>query len=204
MSIYFNTNKTVFIHNPKTAGTSIHSWFINNVVPSIANSVQASKALHMVPESYNNIDNIIIVTRPLYDQVVSFYNHCKKASDVILADLQNFIELRPDLDLSDKYVDFDTYLTNLENFNNISDELLFKQSNELLFKFIKVHIPTIRSSGKNIIELNFDSLEQDFVQVQNMFNCQVPLPELNTQTYSFTVNQLTDDQKSRINALFVV
>jgi len=155
------SNKIIFIHVPKTAGTSIRTW----LEPfSINSNWFWHIPLEHVKKSHPDIQDAFCVIRNPWDWYVSKYHWEISRREKFLAG-DNSVKL-PD-----------------EN-TEISTTML-RYYKSIGFKKFLLTMPQtsqeVYSNGCNII-LKYENLHEDFKQIQNRLNCFIPLLHLNAST----------------------
>lgn len=167
--------KIVFIHIPKTGGTSINEYFnfqkkIENFYGIIDKNLELSHfSLDEIAKDLN-IDSFFkfsFVRNP-WDRLVSKYFYYKagcKKEDV------------NSLKLFDKIDDFDDYIVKIyENFNNIQNNY----PSHLLCNHFKTQSSFITSQKYKLDFLGkFENFNFDLKKIGNIFNVQKSIPYLN-------------------------
>lgn len=140
----------VFIHIPKTAGSSITQWIKDNTSYREYFEYPIHAALSNIQDSY---DFSFCVVRNPWDRVVSlwaFWNKVKNTN-----------------------VSFDTFVYNLNT---------YKFSEDSWFTFDKPQKAWIPDGVTHL--LKFETIVQDFVQIQTLFECLEPLRNINASEHS--------------------
>ena len=147
-------HKTIFVHIPKNAGTSIETYFANGSV-----RIQPSKHADIYEikrkfkNSYNNYKKFTIIRNP-YDKMVSWYFYLKRnLGDYNVIEFNNWIK---DPSKFWHINDPISYLKpQYEWINNTVEIIKFENLNKELNKFFneKINLPIInKSNHKHYLE----------------------------------------------------
>lgn len=158
MALYSKNKKILFVHVPKTGGTSIQKWLIDNT------DSRPIKGKHWSFENLQKRHNLEVdysfgVVRNPWDYVVSWYFFKK---DRAIRTLENGPKNKGKM--TKEYA-----LKVLEDFDKGIEH------------FIKNLQPTLQTDriGKVNDILYFENLDNDFCKIQDKFKCFVPLQRLN-------------------------
>lgn len=152
---YLPDHRITFIHNPKTAGTSISSWLDDNF-----KTVEGRKhgSWKEVKEFFPSTIFTFGVVRNPWERLASWY---KFAGDG----------------------DFETWLTTrlMYGHNDIpSIGMTFKPHVGWARQWYNLGTPQSDWLGDNVnLTLRYENLEEDFKEVQRILGCDKPLPKLN-------------------------
>lgn len=159
-----------FVHIPRSAGTSIGHWLINNR----GNSSVKSWYNHPKLSDMNPSGVSFTVIRNPWDRIVSLYYYTKKVKvthgDIIpfgISDNQAQQHINQINNIKE-WPDFNKWILNLES---------FKMPEIFWFNML-----TPQSSWADNVDiiLKYENLEQDFVKIQDLFGCHVNLPQENS------------------------
>jgi hypothetical protein len=138
----------VFIHIPKTAGSSITQWIKENTSYREYFEYPVHAKLSNIKDSY---EFSFCVVRNPWDRVVSlwaFWNEVKNT-----------------------HVSFDTFVYNLNTYK-FSEDFTFDQPQKEWIPDGVTHL------------LKFETIVQDFVQIQDLFGSSVPLLNINASEHT--------------------
>jgi len=162
MAIFVKEHNLCFIHNPKTGGSSIQKWLLDNT-DCVHWKLHCS--LDEAKQQFPNINFSFAVVRNPWDWAVSSYFYEYKKIDYNL----NLIKNNPHLidNRKDKY--------NVE-IQNKKKKFLNKGFEYWLHNG---HI-TPQSEYLNVdYVLKFETLNKDFKLIQDMLDIHIPLPHIN-------------------------
>lgn len=171
MAFYIPTYDLLFIHIPKTAGTSIVQWAKSNFkidrLPKHAIFSDLNKE-----RTYNN--SFAVVRNP-YSRLYSWYTYRlnKAYNEDKIPGNRDFMFY------CEKNKGFETFVFECDKTPNLQNSIWWTQS-----KFV--------SSSTKI--LKFENLEKDFQSIQQLLKCNIPLQKLNTsnsQGYKEAYNKRT-------------
>ena len=153
--IYLPKHKIVFIHNPKTGGTSIANWLTNNF-ETVRGRLHGNhlEAQHFFPDATIHFG----VVRDPWSRLVSWYKHANDTRTISFKDwlLRNAFAHQPALSFQSNLMWarnwYTLTTTQTEWFNN------------------------------NTKILRFETLDKDFEYIQDLLGCNIPLPVLNSTT----------------------
>ena len=144
--------QVTFIHNPKTAGTSISNWLDSNFV-----TIQGRKHGHIVEvnEYFPRTQKTFGVVRNPWARMASWYMF----SDGGRTNFKQWLLSR---------------VSNFETNLSYQPFLLWARN------WYRLHTPQHSWFGTHTIILKYETLEDDFVQIQELLGCNKPLPMLNS------------------------
>lgn len=178
-------HKLIFIHIPKCAGISMwHSLGLTATKPNLI-SVTAPVLQHLLPKqlkgkyidkkTWDSYKKFTIIRDP-YERVVSDFFWMKEyASHVITGSFDDFLTLREDIVLNNKY-----HL-----------DLFYDHFYPMHFYFEGIKYDHV---------LRFENLEEEFEKIRKLYKIKNPLTKNNQS--SSNGYELSDDQKERIYALY--
>jgi len=154
MAIFIPEHKTLFIHIPKTAGTSISNWINNNF---ISKEIQ-SKHTQISKISLENF-SFACVRNP-YDRLISWYNFrlAKAYRDNNIPGNREFMLYCQEND------GFETFVNDSNKTPGLLNSIWWTQKS-----FI----------DHNTVILKFENLDEDFIKIQNKLDCHQPLGKFN-------------------------
>ena len=182
MSVY-SPLQIGFVHIPKTGGTSVARWMLDNIPGTIKYSTDHYSA-SMLLDKHPNIDMLFTIVRNPWARVVSTYRFVFNPT--------NTQRISQKLDVDITPMPFDQFVyEGLDHKSNL---------------WYNTATPQTRWFDRNIhVVLRQETLAEDFKQIQEMFNCSVPLPHTNkhnhdnNQHYTLFYN---DKTKKRVAELF--
>jgi hypothetical protein len=147
----------LFIHIPKTGGTSVSKWLLENV---------DAKALGWKHDGYNlfpTYSNYFTVVRNPYARILSWYYYMGKVTYKRIND--------------DKWANWYN-----QNMIDIYESGFSKSLDSMPSEFypdvcMKPQVDYFDSSAKFVLKT--ETLSQDFIQIQDWFQCYKPLPHKN-------------------------
>lgn len=153
---YLPEHRITFIHNPKTAGTSISQWLDDNF-----KTVEGRKHGNWkeVNEFFPNTIFTFGVVRNPWERLASWYMFAGHHSE-------NFAD----------------WLTQrlMYGTGELSVGMSFKPQFSWARQWYNLGTPQADWLGDNVnLTLRFESLQEDFVEVQHILECDVELPVLN-------------------------
>ena len=159
MAVYSDTSRSLFVHVPKTGGTSIQHWLVNNT-----DSLPVKSAKHWSLDKIQQRDNLPInfsfaVVRNPWDYIVSWYFFKR---DRALRRLSNEFK-------------------NKGKWANDRNQHAIDEWNKGFAYFVETSTPPLQTEliqGVDFI-LRLETIEFDFIKIQQAFNCSVPLKTLN-------------------------
>jgi len=155
--IYLPEHKIVFIHNPKTGGTSIANWLTKNF-KTVRGRLHGNhlEAQHFFP----NAELYFGVVRDPWSRLVSWYKHANDIRTISFKDwlLKNAFSYQPTLSFQNNLMWARNWYT-----------LITPQSNWF---------------NNNTKILRFESLNNDFEYIQDLLGCNKSLPVLNSTQQS--------------------
>lgn len=180
--------KLAFVHIPKTAGASITKWFRTNNLP-----FQPIEHLTLQErkdrDPYLNYDKSFTVVRNTYSRMLSLYNFGKYKipKSIWRANKTNNIDM------------INNYYKPLQDAWNKG--IVYYIDYCVANKLRNVKCQTDFIDGVDII-LQYESLEQNFVQVQKLVNCYIPLTQQIHSYKNKTVMEYSTEYKKCIQKHF--
>lgn len=164
----------LFIHVPKTGGTSIASWIKENFQFKKSSRIHCS--LNQARLEFGKSGASFAVVRDPWDRMVSYYHFIIRATEGRIAEVQKGNVVRPH-----KLKWNEDYLKNfLHELNKGFDYFL---ENKNLWDKGALSTQYEIASGTDLI-LKFENLEKDFEIIQKRLNCFKPLLKLNTTNHT--------------------
>ena len=177
----FLLTKTIFIHIPKTAGTSLVNA-IYNINPEGHKSVMFFKEIFR--NNFNNFFKFCFVRNP-YNRLYSSYMFLKKGGVNI-----------HDINAYNKYLscykDFEDFVL-----NGLSEELIGE-----IIHFTPQTYFICDNSGSIIVDFigRFESLEKDVAKLSKILDMEINLPHLNINEKDYYI--YTDEMKIKVNEVY--
>lgn len=195
MAVFVNSPiPSVFVHVPKTGGTSIQRWLIENTDSFVVKGIKHAN-LNTIATRVPAFNWSFCVVRNPWDWVVSwyFFKH-----DRALRRIEIIKENNPPLNKAKKKHNFEYNLKVLEK---------HKKGFEYFVENIGNNTQLHKTSGVDYV-MKLETLDKDFKIVQERLNCFIPLPYLNnsirnkdyrsyynTHTKDIVYNKFKDDIK---------
>lgn len=152
------TNGITYLHIPKTAGTSILDWVRN--APLQVNQEWESHPPHSVLNNLYPANISFTVIRNPWDRMVSAYHYLRQIS---LPEGSGWLKINNITE--GNFPSFKDWILNLESYDN-PDGYWFRPETA---QSCWIDVPV------DII-IRYETLEQDFVHIQELFGHHVPLP----------------------------
>jgi hypothetical protein len=175
----------VFVHIPRSAGTSIGHWLKTNITGDCKQWYN-----HPLLEQMGESQLSFTVVRNPWDRLVSLYQYSKNINVTVNGEAvlgfsntqaQQYLNAINNITV---WPDFNTWVERLEN---------FKLPEIFWFTMLT---PQINWASTVDIVLRFETLDQDFTQIQDLLNCKVPLDKENSSMhdhYKYLYNNKTKD-----------
>ena len=145
-----------YLHIPKTAGTSLLDWLRTNKKDSTSVEWETHPKHSVIS---NNHPTFTVVRNP-WDRMVSAYHYLKNIS---LPEGSSWLALNKIT--AENFPTFEEWVYSLEEYKN--PEVYWFRPETPQAEWIDVPV--------NLI-LRYETLQQDFKQIQEMFDCPLPLP----------------------------
>lgn len=167
--------KVTFIHNPKTAGTSISSWLDDNFT-----TIQGRKHGHIVEvnEFFPRTEKTFGVVRNPWERMASWYMFSNGGT-----------------------VNFKHWL--LTRFGNFQNNLSYQPFLLWARNWYRLDTPQHDWFGTHTIILKYENLEEDFQQIQTLLGCNNPLPMLNLSREYYYKDLYTPELRDLIWDVFL-
>mgnify|MGYP000329426183 CR=1 FL=1 len=179
MAYYVPFLDLVFIHIPKTGGTSIFNWIEENF-DCIKQGPKHATIYHY-RKSFGDVKNYFCVVRNPYDRILSWYYYQKKMIEY----RQNKGKPKP----NDKKIKELCAI----GFNNA-----FTGEKNLLFDKT-IFRPQVRYFDNSVSHiLKLENLKADFIQIQKLTGCYRDLPILNTSQNKKTIEVISPENREKI------
>jgi len=170
---YLPEQKVTFIHNPKTAGTSISAWLDQNFVTK-----QGRKHGNYleVEEFFPNTQTTFGVVRNPWARLVSWYNFANNTNE-----------------------HFAHWLVNRLN----TQQPAFHSNLMWARQWYTLGTPQHQWLGSHCKILKYETLLDDFDYIQNLLGCNKPLPMLNCNEQVDYRTYYTDDLAEFVRDVFL-
>ena len=173
---YLPDHHIAFIHNPKTAGTSISKWLDDNFA-TVAGRKHGNYL--EVKEFFPNTIFSFGVVRNPWERIASWYAFSNQN--------ENFA---------------DWLLTRLSFRNSMG--MSFRPNVGWANNWYYIGTPQADWLGDNInLVLRYETIEDDFQQIQNILGCYKPLEKLNTSNYDNYKELYTNDLVELVRDIFI-
>ena len=164
MAIHIPEHNLTFIHIPKTGGSSIQSWLLENT-----KCVNPKKSVHWTvsktKQYFDNVGKTFCVVRNPWDWMVSWFEYERKLTPRHLVNLSSITKLNINKETHNKQL-----LTKKQ-------AVLDKGFKSYLLEY-GIHAPPQYNWASDVdIILHFENLNTDFKQ---LFNTNTNLPTVNT------------------------
>lgn len=158
---YMDKHKCIFIHVPKTAGSSILSVFMGDDIRRSHKTADCFKSVN--PEKFEKYFKFAFVRNP-WDKVVSVYEYLLFGHDS--EDHKFFRKL-----FADKYPSFESFVLDYLNKDKIHDHPLFKPQYRYIYDY----------KGDCMVDFigRFESIDEDFSFILNRLKIDAKLKKLN-------------------------
>lgn len=176
MSVFVESKNIIFVHVPKTGGTSIAEWLTTN-----CNGKKGRRVHHPLSElkkEFNKDAFSFTVVRNPWDRLLSYYVYIKKTTENRLNDA-----LLGKLKKSNKLKKTPAYLSETLELLNKGFEYFIKNDWVWTRTNMSISHQTDIAEGVDLI-LKFENLTEDFKKIQTIMNCYLPLPYKNITTHS--------------------
>jgi hypothetical protein len=188
-----------YVHIPKTGGTSIRNWFLENIpktVSYIPNHFRAS----VLCERHKDIDFLFATVRNPWSRAVSRWRHLKRRAEKIGIAKKKYtrrykifqnMTFKEYIDFQKKmtfeyFIDFYSEAINSKN-NNRREEVLSNNPDipasktEINWRMLSPQITWLDRPINYIMKL--ENIDKDFKKIQDMFNCHIALPKNNQHNH---------------------
>lgn len=185
MCLYINGEKNVtFIHIPKTAGTSITEWLINNRGNSTYIELASHPTHSQILEKYERNFSFAVVRNP-WDRLVSLYHFLKN----ILIDEDSHLAVANDY-TKENFPSFEHWITHIE-------DMVYPED---IWYTILTPQQTWLNPNVDLL-IRFENLTEEFRQVQDLYNVTKPLPHLFNSKHLNYRNYYNDSTKKIVERL---
>lgn len=155
----------LYIHIPKTGGSSITEWMIKNT-PVSKHFKMNHPNITMLRDACGDVDYSFTVVRNPWARAVSFYTYHKRRFETGMSTVDGYTSFPSFGDFVFKYIDEDINNKNYTVNGQVIDSNYW-------FRMSTPQADWIDSSVDAI--LRTESLSDDFKIIQDMFGCSVPL-----------------------------
>jgi hypothetical protein len=200
--LYGDGINITFIHIPRTGGTSIGHWMLSQIDHTVTKSWidYTHPSIQQVNQNFAaelGVINSFAVVRNPWDRIVSQYHYCLNPPDT----RPGIAEASPQM--VRHYIDMlNNYSSTFPSF----EEWVFK-----LDKFVmpngwwwNLTTPLSHWIDNNTTVLRFENLEEDFGQIQRLFNTDKPLPFENTVHFDHYTTYYNDQTRQIVYKWFKI
>jgi hypothetical protein len=175
MAVHFSTIPATFIHVPKTGGTSFYHWLNENSIDYkklYELNRFADVSMAAAKSTWGELGTVFSFTRNPFSRLVSMYfYHYRVAQESLKRSDKPSITALKTVAVSSK--GFDYWL-----------ECMYFRKKELFsIGDSNPEQMTVKSWFTGTMPdliIKMENFDQDFVQIQDLFNCYAPLPHVNT------------------------
>lgn len=173
--IYLPKQKVLFIHNPKTAGTSISQWLTDNFETIGARKHANAKQALMF---FDDVNYIFGVVRNPFDRLVSWHKFINDTQKINFKDwvIKNCFRYQPSMS-------FTSSMTWARNWYDLTT-------------------PQYSWFNEHTDILKFENLNEDFTRVQDILGCRNDLNVLNSTHDSNYLEFYDDELKELVTDLY--
>lgn len=180
----------IFVHIPKTAGTSIGRWMIENKKNSEHNEWYKHPKLSDISKKNKNKFVFSVVRNP-WDRMISAYHWLVNLKSPI-PNIES-TEIQTIVNEANKRLDWSTF----EKWLNISHKFVLWD-----FWFSPAESQTSWLDGKIDLIIKYENLDQEFKQIQDHFNCTYSLPRTLVGNHKNYREYYNDYTKKKVAKLF--
>lgn len=176
-----------FVHIPKTGGTSVSQWLVENT--DAFNVNRKHDPLHVLKEKYDNLGFTFCFVRNPWDRMVSYYYYYIQLAKTRIQQVQEYEGNHPKIHKLKWTVEYNKQV--LETMEDSFTDFIINKVNWGDAK----NSQQIYHQGIDCI-IKIEELEKEFVQIQERVNCFKPLPKSNAtkhQHYSELYTDITKD-----------
>ena len=174
-AIHLPNNDLTFIHIPKNGGSSVVKWLRDNFDTEI---IKNHPSLDMIKAEWDVRNSFCIVRNP-WARVVSAYFYLKQ---------YGFYWENNNISTVEDFPSFDSFIHKLDYDLNSWNTVATNQVEWL--------------SHDDTIILRAESLNEDFKQIQNLLDCYIELPYINTSEHTDYKDYYNSEQVEHIRKVF--
>lgn len=167
-------HKLTFVHIPKNGGSSVVQWLRENFTTDI---IKNHPSLSMIKTEWDVHRSFAIVRNP-WARIVSAYFYLQQ---------YGFYWEHNNITSAEDFPSFDSFVHNMDYDLNSWNNIKTNQHEWLTHE-------------DNTIILRAETLNEDFKQIQDLLNCHIPLPFINTSEHKdykdyYNINQVEHIRK---------
>jgi len=186
MSLHIVGEKNlIFLHIPRTAGTSIADWLLSNKGNSHYAQWETHPKLSTVLENRIPCTSFTVVRNP-WDRMISLYFYMRNIS---INKNSNWIKMN---NITHNTIpSFEEWVCNIDD-RLMPEEYWFKEST-----------PQVDWIDREIdIIIRYENLKEDFIKIQQEFKTAIELPYLNSSGRSDYADYYNDSTKKLVGKIF--
>lgn len=190
MSVYVPRYNLLFVHPPKTGGTSVQEWLLTNVrsAERTKNSFQ-HVSLETLIQEFNFEDPFSFATvRNPFDRVVSSYFYHKE----VLQHHIEYLKTHPNQEGGK----FGNLEKNIEELNACNNGLKYYIENIMKLK------PQVEYTKGVSLIIKLEEINQKFTTIQKLVKCRTPLQHLNTSKHEHYTAYYDKKTKKLVSRIF--
>lgn len=187
MAIHF-PNAT-FIHIPRTAGKSFELWTENNI--SNYDNRHGNCKLDVAEQTWTDLGTVFTFVRNPYDRLVSIFHYMGQQARYRIDLKAKWLETDPTVHstLEEDIKTYGLYRKGFEHWLNNAQEQYspVEDINFWTTAGLTSQVDWLCSKTPQLV-IKVEELADKFIQVQDLLNCHVPLPKINTSEHGHYID----------------